>query len=119
MSNIVTKIRNWSIGLGLTAIVACAGDSYFISDTVRTHIIDTGVKRYGDKEIYLVYTDAGVFKNTDALFRGKTKSSDMQGELMKLKGKEVDIEKYGWRIGILSAYENVVGVKEVPSDNKP
>ncbi|MGE5856394.1 MAG: DUF1523 family protein [Syntrophaceae bacterium] len=32
---------------------------------------------------------------------------------MRLKGKQVKIWKYGWRIPILSMYENVVKIEEV------
>ena len=118
MSELVKKIRNWAIGVGIAAAVATAGYSYFVPDTVRTKVNETQVKRYSDHDKYLVFTDAGVFENTDAWYRLKFRSSDLQGQLMKLKGKEVDITKYGWRFGPLSWYENIVGVEEVKPEQK-
>lgn len=119
MSELVTKIRNWAIGVGIAAAVATAGYSYFIPDTIRTKINDTQVKRYyysDDK--YLIFTDDGVFENTDAWYRLKFRTSDMQGRLMKLKGREVEITKYGWRNGLFSWYENIVDVNEIQPEKK-
>lgn len=115
MSGLVNKIRSWAIGLGVAAILAAPGYSYFVSDIVRTRINETQVKRYNGQDKYLIFTDDGVFENTDAWYRFKFNSSNLQGELMKLKGKEAEITKYGWRFGLFSWYENIVGVKEVSS----
>lgn len=98
---------------GLLLGAGAVGKSYFVTDFVVTRINETQVKRYEDGDKYLVFTDHGVFENTDAWYRGKFRSSDLQGQIMKLKGKKVKIEKYGWRSGPLSWYENIVGVKEV------
>ena len=89
------------------------GYSYFPTDTATTRINETTVKRYDKKDVYLVFTDAGVFENTDAWYRLKFNSSDIQNEITKLKGKEVEITKYGCRFRPFSWYENIVGVKEV------
>ncbi len=114
MSNLVKTVRNLFIA-GVVGISALAiGDSYFIPDSVVTVINDTQTKRYGKHDTYLVFTDDGVFKNTDAWYRLKFSSSDLQGRLMKLKGKKVEISKYGWRMPIFSSYENILEIKEVP-----
>ena len=96
-----------------TAIILPAW-SYFPADTVTTKINDVEIKRYGKNDKYLVFTDDGVFENTSAWYRGKWSSSDMQNELVKLKGKQVELQKYGWRVRPLSWYENIVKVTPAP-----
>jgi len=113
MSELIKKIRNWAVGIGIVVAVATTGYSYFIPDTIRTKINETQVKRYDDRDKFLVFTDVGTFENTDAWYRFKFRSSDLQGKIISLKDKEVDITKYGWRFGLLSWYENIVGVKEL------
>ena len=104
-----------------TALVAAIGlptlgtaYSYFVPETVTTKINDVTVKRFGDEDRYLVFTDDGPYKNTAAWYRGKLGSSNMQNDLTKLKGKIVELEHYGWRFQIFHWYENIVEVTEVP-----
>jgi hypothetical protein len=118
MSELIKKIRNWGVVVGISAAIAVTGYSYFIPDTIRTKVIETQVKRYDNHDKYLVFTDDGVFENTDARYRFKFRSSDLQGKLMKLRGKDVDITKYGWRFGPTSLYENIVAVDEVKPEKK-
>ena len=106
---IVTSLVAGSIGIGALTTMY----SYFVPDTVQATIVDTQVKRYYNADKYLIFTDNGVFENTDAWYRFKFSSSDMQTEAMQLKGKQVEIEKYGWRNGLFSWYENVVDMKEI------
>jgi hypothetical protein len=112
--SLVKKIRNWAIGIGIATVIATPVYSFYFPDTIRTKINETQVKRYHNKDKYLIFTDSGVFENTDAWYRLKFRSSNLQAELMKLKGKEVEIKKYGWRIPIISGYENILKVKEIP-----
>ena len=51
-----------------------------------------------------------VFENTDSLFHGKWNSSNIQGQLKE--GNTYTIKVYGYRIPILSMYENIIEVKE-------
>ena len=97
---------------GAILVPACAtADSYFVPDTVETRIVDTQVKRYDNTDKYLILTEDGVFENTDAWYRGKFRSSDLQTQAIKSKGKRVELLKYGWRNGLFSWYENVVGIR--------
>ncbi len=107
-----TSLRAGAI-VALSSGVVAAGFSYFVPDRVVTRIIDTQVKRYGDSDKYLIFTDDGVFENTDVWYRGKFRSSDLQRDAIKLKGKKEEIQKYGWRFGPFSWYENVVGIRAV------
>ncbi len=113
MSELVKKIRNWTIGIAILGAIIIPAYSYYASDTVRTVINETQVKRHGNSDKYLVFTNDDVFENVDAWYRFKFRSSDLQSKCMRLKGKEVEITKYGWRFGPLSWYENIVDIKEI------
>ncbi len=96
---------------GLAIFVALILYSYFIPDTIRTRITDaqlTKVDRY-----FMIATEDRPLVNHDAKYRLKFDSGNIQNEAIRLKGKEVRIRKYGWRIPFFSMYENVVSIKEV------
>jgi hypothetical protein len=101
----IAVVGSVALGMGVTC------NSYFNPDTVQTHVRKLDHKMIKGHDTYLVFTDAGVFRNTDAKYRLKWNSSDLQNELIALQGQRVEIEKYGWRIGFRSQYENVVGVR--------
>ena len=61
----------------------------------------------------LVYTDRGVFKDSDALFSGKFNSSDIYGQLCP--GTVARIKVRGWRQPILSEWPNILKVEEIIS----
>ncbi len=97
--------------IGLAILVGVFLFSYFIPDTVQTRITDaqlTMVDRY-----FMIATEDRPLVNHDAKYRLKFDSGNIQNEAIRLKGKEVRIRKYGWRIPFLSMYENVVSIKEV------
>jgi hypothetical protein len=85
--------------------------SYFISDTVVTTITDAQMTMVDGK--FMIATDNRPLANFDAKYRFKFDSGTIQNEAIRLKGKQVKIWKYGWRIPILSMYENVVKIEEV------
>ena len=62
-------------------------------------------------DTYLLFTDAGVFENSDSLFRGKFNSSDMQNSIEE--GKTYRLYHYGYRMPFFSAYPNVYKIEEV------
>ena len=85
--------------------------SYFIPDTIRTRINDaqlTMVDGY-----FMIATDDRPLVNHDAKYRFKFDSGNIQNEAIRMRGKEVMIRKYGWRIPIFSMYENVVSLKQI------
>ena len=85
--------------------------SYFISDTVRTRITDAQMTKVDGR--FMIATEYRPFANYDAKYRLKVNSGTIQNEAIRLKGREVMIKKYGWRLPLLSMYENVVSIKEV------
>lgn len=62
----------------------------------------------GTKCKYLVYAEEGTFENVDNLFRGKFRSSDLQGQFKK--GGCFHVETVGFRNGFLSTYPNIIKV---------
>ncbi len=63
------------------------------------------------KDVYLVYTDQGTYKNVDSPAYFKFNSSDLQGKLAE-KGR-FRIEYYGFRIPVTSTYQNIVKADKV------
>ena len=60
---------------------------------------------------YLIFTDVETFENTDITYFWKFDSSDLYGKIKV--GSTYTAEVYGWRIGFLSSYRNIVTMKEV------
>ena len=85
--------------------------SYFIPDTIRTRITDAQLTKVDG--YFMIATDSRPLVNHDAKYRFKFDSGNIQNEAIRMKGKEVRIRKYGWRIPIFSMYENVVSLKQV------
>jgi hypothetical protein len=99
------------LGIGTCTIGPCY--SYGCADHVRTRITDAQMTKVDGR--YMIATEYGAMRNEDALWRFKWNSGDVQNTAIKLKGKEVDIKKYGWRIHIPTRYENVISIDEVPA----
>ena len=57
---------------------------------------------------YLIFTDNGVFENTDTVWYWKWNSSDVYGDLKE--GEEYTVMVYGWRVPFLSMYKNIVEI---------
>jgi hypothetical protein len=104
-----TKVK--AILIAICAIIAMAFCSYFISDTVRTRVTDAQMTKVDGR--FMIATENRPFVNYDAKYRLKVDSGTVQNEAIRLKGREVIITKYGWRIPLFSMYENVVSIKEV------
>lgn len=60
---------------------------------------------------YLIFTDKGVFENSDEALLGKFNSSDIYGSL-KI-GSTYKLTVYGYRIQFLSMYQNIESYAEV------
>jgi hypothetical protein len=99
------------------ALFAIAGSvllvlySYFVADTIETKITDAQMTKVDGR--FMIATEERPLVNEDAKYRFKFNSGTVQNEAIRLKGKTVRIKKYGWRIPMLSMYENVVSIKEV------
>ena len=111
MTSLTQKIAGYVIPAALSIGAATAAYSYFIPDKVTVTITDTTVKRNDGEDRYIVFTDKGPFENTEAWYRFKFSSTEMQNDLVELKGQQVELTKYGWRFQLLSWYENIVDIE--------
>lgn len=100
-----------SIVIILAGVVFC-GSSVAIERSTYTKITAkikyTEVKRVNDKDKYLVYTDKGVYENTDSLSFLKTNSSDIHNKILDNKGKICTLGVVGYRISVISTYPNII-----------
>ncbi|HVO84280.1 MAG TPA: DUF1523 family protein [Syntrophobacteria bacterium] len=106
-----TKTKVKAILIAICVAIAMALYSYFITDRVRTRITDAQMTTVDGQ--FMIATEYRPFVNYDAKYRLKVNSGTIQNEAIRLKGREVIIKKYGWRLPLFSMYENVVSIKEV------
>ena len=104
-----TKVK--AIVIAVCVVITMTFYSYFISDKVRTRITDAQMTKVDGR--FMIATEYRPFVNYDAKYRLKVDSGTIQNEAIRLKGREVIIKKYGWRLPLFSMYENVVSIKEV------
>ncbi|HEX9021167.1 MAG TPA: DUF1523 family protein [Nitrospirota bacterium] len=101
------KVCLLAIALGILSVLY----SYFIADTVVTTITDAQMTKVDGR--FMIATEYRPFVNEDAWYRCKFNSGTVQNDAVRLRGKKVRIKKYGWRIALLSRYENVVKIEEI------
>jgi hypothetical protein len=106
------------MGWGIAAVVALvlafvAVGVYFTYGTQRTVTFTVSHKERtgGDQGKYLVFTDKGVYEDTDALAYFKFDSSDVYGQLAE--GGTYECNVYGWRLGLFSWYPNIKDCKTI------
>lgn len=106
------KGKKWKLVVfGILFCICAILYSYFIADTVTTRITDAQMVKVDGR--YMVATEKAPYVNEDIWYRFKFDSGSVQNDAIRLKGKEVRIKKYGWRIPVLSQYENIVSIDEV------
>ena len=108
--------KSWT-GLKVKVVLLCIAIiivlvlySFFIPDTIRTRITDAQLTKVDG--YFMIATEYRPLVNHDAKYRFKFNSGNVQNEAIRLRGKEVMIRKYGWRIPLFSMYENVVSIKQ-------
>lgn len=111
MAELMKKLSTRTIVIGITVMVLTVLYSYFVADTIMTRITDAQMTKVDDR--FMIATEERPFVNYDATYRFKFDSGTIQNDAIRLKGKIVRIKKYGWRVPILSWYENVVKIEEV------
>lgn len=104
------KLSTRAIFAGIAVLILSVLYSYFVADTVMTRITDAQMTKVDD--MYMIATEERPFVNYDAKYRFKFDSGTVQNDAIRLKGKIVRIKKYGWRVPVLSWYENVVKIEE-------
>jgi hypothetical protein len=111
-------VAKFSVWFKIKAVLICIGVlillalySYFIPDSVQTRITDAQMAKVDGK--FMIATEYRPFVNYDAKYRFKFDSGTIQNDAIRLKGKDVKIRKYGWRVPMFSMYENIVSIKEM------
>ena len=105
-----TGMKAKAVLVGVVAILVLMLYSYFIADSIRTRVTDAQFTKVAGN--FMIATEYRPFVNHDAKYRFKFDSGTIQNDAIRLKGREVMIRKYGWRIPLFSMYENVVSIKE-------
>ena len=74
-------------------------------------VTDKGIKRASkNSDIYLIYTDKEVFKDSDSIFKRKFNSSDIYGKVKV--GKTYKFKVYWFRSHFWSQYRNILEMEE-------
>jgi hypothetical protein len=110
MSISSTGLKVKAVLVAIAVILVLILYSYYIPDTIRTRITDAQFTKVAG--YFMIATEYRPFVNHDAKYRFKFDSGTIQNDAIRLKGKEVMIRKYGWRIPLFSMYENIVSIKE-------
>jgi hypothetical protein len=110
---------------GLAAVLGLGGCSVARHNWVNPQnyvatVTEKAVKRHGDSDQYLIFTKLGngevrVFENEDAWFAGKFRSSDLYAKINP--GKTYEFETRGWRVPLMSWYENILTSTEVNTNS--
>jgi hypothetical protein len=111
MAEFFKKLKVRSILIAIAAFIGVILWSYFIPDTIVTKITDAQMTKVDGR--FMIATEDRPLVNEDAKYRFKFNSGTIQNDAIRLRGKVVRIRKYGWRIPMLSWYENVVKITEV------
>ncbi len=87
---------------------------YILTVTDKERVTEGSKDRISSK--YLVFADdengnSLVFENTDCFIRGKSNSSNIQGQLKV--GNTYKVTVIGYRIPYFSCYQNIIKVEEV------
>jgi len=111
MAEFMKSLKFKAIMAGIIVCILTTLYSYFISDTIMTKITDAQMTKVDG--VFMIATEDRPFVNYDAKYRFKFNSGTLQNDAVRLKGKLVKVRKYGWRIAMLSWYENVVKIEEM------
>ncbi len=77
------------------------GNEQIIECTVK----DKWIKRYEEKDLYLVSCGDEVYKIEDLFYKGKFNSTNIYANLEKEKKYKIKVT--GYRFGFLSSYQNI------------
>jgi len=111
MAEFIKRLKIRLVLIGVAIAVLSVLYSYFAADTIITRITDAQMTKVDGR--FMIATEARPYVNEDAKYRFKFDSGTVQNDAIRLRGKVVRIRKYGWRVPMLSWYENVVKITEV------
>lgn len=92
---------------------------HFFRNTYTVTISNKQMEKQNNKKIYLIYTQTSngnirTFKDVNSIIELKFNSNDIYGGLQLYR--KYQIRTYGFRIPIISCYENIIKVKKI-NDN--
>ena len=111
MAEFMNKLKIRAVIAGIAFFTLAMLYSYFVPDTVMTRITDAQMTKVDGR--FMIATEERPYVNYDARYRFKFNSGTVQNDAIRLKGRVVKIKKYGWRLPVLSWYENIVKIEEV------
>jgi hypothetical protein len=101
---IITAILTYNI------FVAYGTDEYVkFTVTDKERIVNNTSE--GSSSKYIIFTNRGSFENTDTVFYWKWNSSDLYSSINKDKTYIAHV--YGFRVGFLSLYQNIISVEPI------
>ena len=107
------KIKTFTFLLLISFIVIYNITYYESVNTIEIKVNDKERITNGSGESisskYIIYTNKGVFQNTDELIFGKFNSSDLQNHLRI--DSVYNVKVVGWRIPFFSMYKNIIEIK--------
>ncbi|MEY8000538.1 DUF1523 family protein [Clostridium sp. Mt-5] len=119
-SNKSLRSLKFKIGAMIIGIIILSGIfisfPHFFRNTYTVTIASKQIKKQNNSTEYLIYTQIGngdtrVFKNTNSLLEFKFNSEDVYGGFRI--NRKYEIKTYGFRIPLLSSYENIIKVKAI------
>jgi hypothetical protein len=111
MAGFFRSFKFKAVVISILVIIIAVFYSFFIADTVLTRITDAQMTKVDGR--FMIATEYRPLVNEDIWYRFKFDSGTVQNDAIRLKEKPVLIKKYGWRIPVLSMYENVISIHEV------
>ncbi len=109
MAEVLKRLKLKAILIGIVVCILTVLYSYFVADTITTRITDAQMTKVDGR--FMIATEDRPFVNYDAKYRFKFDSGTVQNDAIRLKGRTVEVKKYGWRIPIFSMYENIVRIE--------
>lgn len=108
MKNLVIEL--FFIIIVIIGVIGIAFSGYMNKQTITCEIEDKWTKRKNETDIYLVSCGDKVYKISDLLFKWKFDSSDIYSKLKV--GKTYEITTTGFRIPLISEYQNINSYKQ-------
>lgn len=99
----------------VAGLVVWSCSNYFTTKEYTATVTEKSIKNYNNSSKFLVFTklkdgQTRVFEIQDSLFKLRFNSADCYANINT--GKTYNFKVIGWRIPILSEYENIMDFKE-------
>lgn len=106
ITTIITILILGMLAISSAAIAYLTDDITTITVNEKERIMTGSGENMSSK--YLIFTEQGVYQNTDTIWYWKWNSSDVYNQLKE--GQEYEVKVYGFRVPFLSWYKNIVEI---------